>query len=361
MNHSILFTEHRVGPLALPNRMVMAPMTRGRAEADGTPNALMAEYYTQRATAGLMVTEATAISKQGSGWLGAPGIYADSHVAGWKQVTEAVHRAGGRIFLQLWHMGRVSHPDFLGGELPVGPSPIAANGDTHTPAGKKLYVTPRVLTRDEIARTVVDYAEAAKMARAAGFDGVELHGANGYLIDQFLRDGSNQRADDYGGSIENRSRFLLEVARAVCAAWAPDRVGVRLSPTGEYNDMRDSTPEATFSHAARELNQFGLAYLHVMEALPGSPMHVAVPPVAPALRRAFTGTLILNGGYDGAKAAAALAERRADLIAFGVAFLANPDFVRRAQAGANLNPPDFATLYTPGAKGYTDYPALATA
>lgn len=353
-----LFEPVSLGALRLPNRLIMAPMTRGRAEADGTPNALMAEYYRQRADAGLIVTEATPVSARAIGWVGAPGMYVDQHVAGWRKVTDAVHAAGGRILLQLWHMGRVSHPDFLGGELPIAPSAVAAKGDTHTPKGKRDYVTPRAMTVEEIAQTVRDYARAAGSAKAAGFDGVEIHGANGYLIDQFLRDGSNRRTDAYGGSAENRTRFLLEVAAAVAAAWSADRVGVRLSPTGIYNDMSDSNPLGTFSLAARKLNALKLAYLHVAEPLPGSMMHVPVPPVAPGLRKEFTGAMILNGGYTAESATAAIRDRAADAIAFGVPFLANPDLVRRFRERAPLNRPDFATLYSPGAKGYTDYPAL---
>lgn len=354
-----LFSPVRVGALSLPNRMVMAPMTRGRASTDGIPTPRMVGYYASRAAAGLLVTEATAISPTARGWLHAPGIHGDAHVAAWRPVTSAVHAAGGRIFLQLWHMGRVSHPDFLGGELPVGPSAIAAQGESHTPSGKKPYVTPRALGIAEIEAIVGDYANAARRARAAGFDGVEIHGANGYLVDQFLRDGSNQRTDRYGGSVGNRARFLREVATAVANAWSADRVGVRLSPTGNYNDMRDSDPEATFCHAARMLNDLGLAYLHVTEPLPGSPMHVPLPPVTPAMRRAWHGTFVVNGGYDAATADAAIGEGKADLVAFGLPFLANPDFVKRTRTGAALNPVDWATLYTPGDKGYSDYPALA--
>ncbi len=358
MTENPLFDPYQLGPLRLPNRLVMAPMTRGRAESDKTPNSFMALYYRQRATAGLIVTEATAISPQGFGWVGAPGIYTDSHVKGWRGITGEVHEAGGRIFLQLWHMGRTSHPDFLGGELPVGPSAVVARGASHTPLGKKPYVTPRALAIDEIRETVGDYAKAAARARDAGFDGVEIHSANGYLIDQFLRDGSNHRTDDYGGSIPNRARFLLEVTEAVCNAWSPDRVGVRLSPTGPYNDMQDSDPTATFTYAADGLNRFGLAYLHLMEPLPGHPLAGPGERVAPAIRRVFKGTLIINGGYNAQLANEAIVKDEADLVAFGVPFLANPDLVLRYRKGASLNPPDLATFYTAGPKGYTDYPAL---
>ncbi len=355
-----LFTTFKLGSLTLPNRAVMAPLTRGRANADGTPNDLMASYYAQRASAGLIVTEATAISPQGFGWLGAPGIYTDSHVAGWQKVTKAVHTAGGRIFLQLWHMGRVSHPDFQkGGALPVGPSAIAARGDTHTASGNKPYVTPRALETSELPGIVQDYAAATQRARAAGFDGVEIHSANGYLLDQFLRDGSNHRTDAYGGSVANRVRLLVEVSRAVTAAWSPDHVGVRLSPTSQYNDMKDGNPVETFGHAAKELDQFGLAYLHVLEGLPGHWSHVPGPRVSTVIRAAFHGAFIANAGYDAEKATQTLDNGDADLIAFGVPFLANPDFLERVRRGAPLNPPDMATFYSPGPKGYIDYPTLS--
>ncbi len=337
----------------------MAPLTRGRADADGTPNDLMAAYYAQRAAAGLIVTEATAISAQGFGWAGAPGIYTDAHVAGWQKVTQAVHGAGGRIFLQLWHMGRVSHPDFQKGELPVGPSAIAAAGDAHTHGGSKPYVAPRALAAHELPAIAADYSAATRLARAAGFDGVEIHSANGYLLDQFLRDGSNHRTDSYGGSVANRARFLIEVAEAVTAAWSADRVGVRLSPTNQYNDMRDGNPHETFTHVAKELGRFGLAYLHVLEGLPGHWSHVSGEPVSPLMRAAFKGPFMANAGYDAQSAARALDNGDADLIAFGVPFLANPDFLERVRRGAALNPPDMATFYTPGPRGYIDYPTLS--
>ena len=358
MDQNPLFSPYQLGRLMLPNRMIMAPMTRGRADPDGMPNRLMAQYYSQRATAGLIVTEATPISRKAIGWVGAPGIYTDTHVSGWSGVTESVHRAGGRIFLQLWHMGRVSHPDFLDGELPVAPSSIAAQGETHTPLGKKAYVTPRALSADEIPGLVRDYGAAAGRARDAGFDGVEIHGANGYLIDQFLRDGTNQRTDAYGGSVAKRARFLLEITETVCAAWSPDRVGVRLSPTGVYNDMRDSDPPATFGYAVERLNPFHLAYLHLMEPLPGHPMAGLGERISPHLRRLFKGTLVICGGFNAQLGAAAIRSGETDLVAFGLPFLANPDLVRRFQEGASFNDPDFVTLYTPGPQGYTDYPAL---
>jgi N-ethylmaleimide reductase len=354
-----LFRPLRLGAVEAPNRMIMAPMTRGRAEPDGTPNALMATYYVQRATAGLAVTEATPVSRQGVGWVGAPGMYTDAHAAGWRKVTDAVHAAKGRILLQLWHMGRVSHPDFHDGVLPVGPSAVAAKGETQTPLGKKAYVTPRALDLAEIPAIVKAFGDATRRAKDAGFDGVEIHGANGYLVDQFLRDGSNHRTDAYGGSVEHRTRFAVEVAEACARAWAPDRVGFRVSPRGTYNDMADRDPAATFGRLAERLSALKLAYLHVVEALPGSMMHTPGERVSPVLRKAFRGAFVANGGYDAAKAADAIAAGEADAVAFGVPFLCTPDFVARTKAGRPMNRPDFSTLYTPGAKGYTDYPASA--
>lgn len=355
-----LFTPLQVGRLELRNRVVMAPMTRGRAEADGTPTEIMPTYYRQRAEAGLIVTEATAISPMGVGWLNAPGIYTDAHEQAWKPVTDAVHQAGGRIFLQLWHMGRVSHPDFLQGELPVGPSAIAAEGESHTPEGKKPYVTPRALAADELAAIVDDYRKAAARAVAAGFDGVEVHGANGYLLDQFIRDGSNQRDDAFGGSVDRRWRFPLDVVRAVASEVGADRTAIRLSPVGAHNGMRDSQPVESFSYGAKELSSIGLAFVHVMEARGGMMFDPEAPVVHPHLRRALGDTpMILNGGYDREDGDAAIAEGLADAIAYGVLFLANPDLVARFRDGATaFNEPDFATLYSPGEKGYTDYPPL---
>jgi N-ethylmaleimide reductase len=357
-----LFTPFTIGDLELPNRLVMAPLTRGRAGAEGIPNDLMAEYYGQRASAGLIVSEATHVSPQGSGWVGAPGIHHAGQVRGWQKVTNAVHAEGGRMFLQLWHTGRASHPDFHEGAPPVAPSPIAIrNDEIRTPQGKKPYPTPRALETEEIPGVVQDYAKAATLAKEAGFDGVEIHGANGYLIDQFLRDGSNQRTDRYGGSIENRVRFLLEVTEAVIGAWQPERVGLRISPTNNYNDQHDSNPAALFTHVAKEINRFGLAYLHVLEALPGHMLATPGPRVTPAIRKAFGGPLIVNGGYDAETGAQAIERGAADLIAYGVPFLANPDLVERYRSGAPLNAPDFATFYAAGPKGYVDYPALAEA
>ena len=347
-----LFDAGKVGNVALANRVVMAPLTRGRAGQQRTANALMAEYYAQRAEAGLIIAEATAVSAQGYGWVGSPGIYTSGQAEGWKLVTDAVHQRGGRIFVQLWHMGRVSHPEFLDGQTPVGPSAIRPAGESYTPSGRKPYVTPREMTREEIATTVRDFAASVAYAKAAGFDGVEIHGANGYLLDQFLRDGSNRRTDNYGGSVANRMRFLLEVVEASARTWSADRIGVRLSPVNTFNDMSDSQPAATFTQVARVLNGLNLAYLHVYEPVEGK----AEARVATRVRKVFNGPLILNGGYDYATGTAALAAREADMIAYGRPFLANPDLVTRFRKGAPLNKPDVSTFYTDGAKGYTDYP-----
>jgi N-ethylmaleimide reductase len=313
----------------------------------------MPTYYEQRASAGLIVTEATAISKQGVGWVRAPGIFTDAHEAGWRPVTDAVHRKGGRIALQLWHMGRVSHPDFLGGELPVGPSAIAAAGESTTPQGKKPYVTPHALTVAELPGIAADYARAARRAIAAGFDGVEIHGANGYLLDQFIRDGSNRRDDAYGGSIANRWRFPLEVVRAVVDAIGAERTGLRISTLNPYNDMADSDPVATFRYGAEQLAALGIWFLHVVEPASASPR------VLPHVRAAFPGPIVLNGGRELQSGNAALAEGEADAIAFASKFLANPDLPERLRQNAALNPPQYATLYTPGPVGYLDYPSLA--
>jgi N-ethylmaleimide reductase len=356
-----LFSPLQVGALTLPNRIVMAPLTRGRAGAEGIPNDLMVEYYGLRAEAGLIITEATQISEQAAGWDGSPGIHTDSQVKGWQKITEAVHRHGGRIVLQLWHTGRASHPDFQpGGVLPVSASAIAIKGYSHTPQGKKPYVVPRPLELDEIPGVVQQYATATLRAQEAGFDGVEIHAANGYLIDQFLRDSANQRTDAYGGSIANRARFLLEVTEAVVSAWNGDRVGVKLSPGNDvFNDMRDSDPQTTFTYVAEALNGFNLAYLHVQEPLPGHMLAATGDRYSLALRATFKGVYLIGGGYDGELGEAAIAKGDTDLIAYGVPFIANPDLVKRFHFEAALNPPDPDTFYTPGAKGYVDYPLLA--
>ena len=359
-DNEMLFQPLRIGAIQIPHRIVMAPMTRGRA-TDRVPNALMEEYYRQRSSAALIISEATAISEQGYGWHGAPGIYTDAHVAGWRNVTNAVHEAGGRILLQLWHMGRVSHPDVQGAVLPVGPSPVAADGEAHTPTGKKPYVVPHELTIPEIANIIDDYADATRRARDAGFDGVEIHGANGYLIDQFLRDSANRRNDRYGGSLDNRSRFLCEVIEAVTSAWSADRTGVRLSPTMNGNGMSDGDPVGLFSHVAARLNQSGLAYLHIAEAIrSGRLFNGDAPRVTPYIRNVYRGVLLANGGYDKPSAAEAIRNGEADAIVFGQKFIANPDLPVRMRVDASLKEADPATFYVPGPKGYTDYPLLSS-
>jgi N-ethylmaleimide reductase len=359
MNATKLFSTYQLGAITLPNRLIMAPLTRGRAGKDRIPNELMAEHYAQRAGAGLIIAEATNISETAAGWNESPGIHNEAQVKGWQKVTEAVHDQGGRIYLQLWHCGRASHPDFQpNGKTPVSSSAIAAVGDAHTPQGKKPYPVPRALDISEIPSLIQDYVTATRRAQASGFDGVEIHSANGYLLDQFLRDGVNQRTDTYGGSAANRSRLLCEVTEAVVQAWSADRVGVRLSPTSGFNDMRDSDPIATFTTAARSLNAFNLAYLHIMEALPGHMLAGPGERVTPHIRQVYQGNLMINGGYDAVTGEAAIANNEADLVAYGIPFLANPDFTERVKQNAPLNPPDFDTLYTPGAKGYNDYPTL---
>jgi 2,4-dienoyl-CoA reductase-like NADH-dependent reductase (Old Yellow Enzyme family) len=357
----LLFSPAKIGALSIPNRIVMAPLTRARS-TNRVPNDLMTLYYEQRASAGLIISEATAISPQGYGWHGAPAIYAPEQVAGWKRVTEAVHSAGGRMFLQLWHMGRISHPDYQpGGLLPVAPSPIAAIGEAHTPTGKKPFVTPRELTKDEIEGIVHDYATATRNAREAGFDGVEIHAANGYLIDEFLRDGSNQRTDEYGGSISNRMRFLTEVVEAVTDAWDSERTGVRVSPTMNGGGMVDSDPIALYRQVGQMLNRYGLAYLHVAEAIkPGRLFNPDAPRVTPEIRKVFKGPLIANGGYDSTTAADAIRNGAADAISFGQPFIANPDLPARIRELAPWNTPDPSTYYSSGPGGYTDYPVLTS-
>jgi N-ethylmaleimide reductase len=354
-----LFSSYRLGDIALDNRLVMSPMTRSRAVDGNVPNPLAKTYYVQRASAGLIITEGTQVSPQGAGYIRTPGIHSGAQVAGWRAITDAVHRVGGTIFAQLWHVGRISHPDFHGGELPVAPSAIAADGEVFTARGKTKMVAPRALESHEIPGVVAQFKHAAENAKAAGFDGVELHGANGYLLDQFLRDGTNRRTDAYGGSIQNRARFPLEVAEAVISVWGASRVGYKISPNGSFNSMSDSDPIRTFSYLATELDHFRLGYLHVSEAIAG-PMAAPteVPRVQPVLRKMFNGTLIANGGYDARTGNAAIAQGEADLIAFGAPFLANPDLALRYLRGAALNAPDPATFYAGEDKGYIDYPAL---
>lgn len=352
-----LFSSYQLGSLQLSNRIVMAPMTRNRAAQGNVPTDLMATYYQQRASAGLIVSEATQISPQGVGYPATPGIHSDEQVAGWKKVTDAVHKGGGRIYLQLWHVGRISHPSLQpNGALPVAPSAIKPAGDAFTYTGLQPFVTPRALELSEIPGIVRDYTEGAKRAKAAGFDGVEVHAANGYLIDQFLRDGSNKRTDEYGGSIENRTRFLREVTEAVVGVWGADKVGVRVSPVNPFNDMSDADPHAVFGHAAKILNDLKVNYIHVVEPATGTPGPKGR--VSPVIRTNYRGTLMANGGYDLKAGNAAIASGAADLVSYGVLFLANPDLPTRFQRGTELNQPQQATFYGGDSKGYTDYPTL---
>jgi N-ethylmaleimide reductase len=347
-----LFTSCRLGSLTLPNRMVMAPMSRNRADADDAAHALTATYYAQRASAGLIVAEAAPILPGGRTVAGAPGIYTERQVDGWRLVTQAVHAADGRIFLQLWHAGRVSQPAVQPGEAaPVAPSAIAPPGGINTAAGLVPFVTPRALTAVEIALIVAAFAAAARNAEAAGFDGVELHAGNGYLIDQFLRDGSNHRSDAYGGTAAKRARLLLEVVEAVVAVLGRARVGVRLSPASALFGMGDSDPQASFGYFTAALSK-RIGFLHVDET-------TDVPFDWRSYRAQFKGVYVANGGYDRERAAAAIASRHADLVSFGRPFLANPDLVARFRAGAPLNAADRTTFYGGDARGYTDYPAMS--
>jgi N-ethylmaleimide reductase len=357
-----LFDSFALGSLELPNRMVMAPMTRTRASDDRTPTLLMREYYAQRASAGLIVTECTAVREDSAGIIRAPAIYNDTQIAGWRSVTDVVHAAGGRIFLQIWHGGRISHPSLQpNGELPVAPSAIGASGLIFTPQGRVLYVAPRALELAEIAPLVQAFGRATANAREAGFDGVELHGAFGYLPDQFLQDGTNVRTDGYGGSIANRSRFLLEAVEAMIGAWGRERIGVKLSPSARFFGQTDSDAMATFGYVAGALDTMKIGYLHIMEpsAADLATGTVQIPHTTEALRPLFRGAVITNGGYDKARAQAALTNGIADLISFGVPFLANPDLPERYRRATPLNAPDPATFYGEGPHGYTDYPTLA--
>ena len=349
-----LFTPLRVGAITTPNRVFMAPLTRCRAGDEHLANALMAEYYAQRASAGLLIAEATMAMAGNSAFWREPGIYSAAQAAGWKLVTDAIHAAGGHIFLQIWHGGRACHPLLNGGVQPVGASALAIAGDeVLTPAGKQPYVVPRVLADEELPGIVAGFRQAAEYAEMAGFDGVELHGANGYLLDQFLRDGTNQRGGQYGGSRENRARLMFEVIEAVSGVWGSDRVGLRISPLNSYNDMIDSDPIGLATWLAGELNRFNLAYLHLMRGdFFGQQQGDVVTPV----RAHYQGVLIGNMGYSPEEAATALAEGKFDAVAFGTGFLANPDLPARIKAGAPLNAPDPATFYSPGPEGYTDYP-----
>jgi N-ethylmaleimide reductase len=351
-----LHTPLQAGALRLPNRILMAPLTRCRADDEHVPTALMAEYYAQRASAGLIIAEATMAMPGCSAFWHEPGIHSEAQVEGWRQVTDAVHSAGGRIALQIWHGGRACHPALNGGREAVAPSAIAISGDeVHTPEGKLPYTLPRALEDNELPAIIAGFGHAARNAQLAGFDAVEVHGANGYLLDEFLRDGSNHRSGRYGGPIENRARLMLEVLEAVCAVWGNDRVGLRLSPLNSYNSMIDSDPVALVSWLATRLNDFDLAWLHLMRSdFLGQQQADVVSPV----RERYRGVLIGNMGYAREEAELAIANDQLDAIAFGTAFLANPDLPERFRLGAALNEPDSSSFYTPGAKGYTDYPTL---
>lgn len=359
MTDNALFQPYQLGPLTLSNRIVMAPLTRNRAEAGFVPSRFAATYYSQRASAGLLIAEATQISRQGQGYQDTPGIYTPAQVEGWRQVTQAVHAKGGKIFLQLWHVGRVSHVDLQeNGAAPVAPSAIRAETKTFVNNGFVPVSTPRALALDELPGIVNDFRQAAANAIAAGFDGVEVHGANGYLLEQFAKDGANQRDDAYGGSVQNRARLLLEVVQAVAAEVGADRTGVRISPVSPANGISCSDPQAQYDYIADQLNALGVVYLHVVEGATGGPRDVA-PFDYGSLRRRFTNTYIANNGYGLDLAATQLAQGHADLFAFGRPFIANPDLVQRLKTDAPLAQLDPATLYGGGAQGYIDYPALA--
>ncbi|AQH01571.1 MULTISPECIES: alkene reductase [Caballeronia] len=351
---STLFNPLKVGALTLKNRIIMAPLTRQRAGVERVPNALMAQYYADRAAAGLILSEATSVTPQGVGYADTPGIWSDEQVEGWKLVTKAVHEAGGKIFLQLWHVGRVSDPVFLNGELPVAPSAIAAGGHVSLVRPQRPFVTPRALELDEIAGVVAAFRKGAENAKRAGFDGVEVHGANGYLLDQFLQDSTNKRADAYGGPIENRARLLLDIVDEVIDVWGADRVGVHLAPRADSHTMGDSDRAATFGYVARELGRRKIAFIAAREREDADSL-------GPQLKKAFGGVYIANEGFSKESAEAIIARGDADAVAWGKPFIANADLVRRFERDASLNDWDTSTFYAPGAKGYTDYPLLETA
>lgn len=361
--YETLFDPITLGAIEAKNRVFMAPLTRGRSTQPGSvPNAMMETYYRQRAGAGLIISEATGISVEGLGWPAAPGIWSEEQVEGWKPITQGVHREGGAIVLQLWHMGRLVHPDFLGGAAPVSASATTAPGHAHTFKGRQDYQPARALETDEIARVVADYAHAAENAKRAGFDGVQLHGANGYLVDQFLRETTNQRTDRYGGSPENRTRFLREVLEALIGVWGADRVGVRLSPNGETQGCDDSDPAAVFGAAAGVCEELGLAFVELREPGPeGSFGRTDVPKQSPLIRSIYSGPLILNSDFTAVDAEQAVAGGRCDAVSFGRPYISNPDLAQRIRQGAewapNVNVPK--SWYSPGPEGYIDYPALA--
>jgi 2,4-dienoyl-CoA reductase-like NADH-dependent reductase (Old Yellow Enzyme family) len=353
-----LFDPVDLGAVRAPNRILMAPLTRGRSTKEHVPTPLMAEYYSQRASAGLIISEATGISRQGLGWAYAPGLWTDEQTAAWKPIVAAVHKAGGRFFAQLWHMGRIVHPDFLGGAKGVSASATAAPGEIRTYEGKKPHQEARPLELGEIPGLLEDYRRAARNAMAAGFDGVQLHAANGYLIDQFMRDGTNKRTDKYGGSIENRIRLLSEVTRALVETVGADRTAVRLSPNDDSQGCSDSNPEALFAAAVKALDGLGIAFLEMRASRPESTFRPALRDLVPMIRKTFRNKLVLNSDYRLEDGNAALAAGRCDAIAFGRTFLANPDLPARLKANAPLNAPVVETYYTQGPEGYTDYPSL---
>jgi N-ethylmaleimide reductase len=355
-----LFTGITLGDYQLKNRVFMAPLSRGRAVDSGIPNELMAQYYAQRASAGLIIAEATAIDKKGLGWLNAPGIYNDKQQAGWQKIADAVHQKKGRIFLQLWHMGSIVHPDFIDGESPVSSSAVKQQGVLTTPKGRnRKFVVPLALSKAQIEDIVQQFVAAAKRAINAGLDGVEIHAANGFLIDQFTRDGINKRDDEYGGSIDNRLRFMMRVVKAVCAEIGSGKVGIRISPLNNVWGIKDSNPEATFSRAVSQLNNFSLAYLHILENPPESQKGAETNRyLTPILRQHYQGNILINGGYTKKSANQALINNEAEAVTFGTPFISNPDLVERFNANTELAEPDSSTFYTSGAQGYTDYPAL---
>jgi N-ethylmaleimide reductase len=357
-----LFEPIKIGRLTLPNRIAMAPMTRNRAGPGNVPTPLNVLYYRQRAGAGLIITEGSQVSPQGVGYPNTPGIHTAEQVKGWRAVTDAVHAAGGRIFLQLWHVGRTSHPSMQpNGELPISSSAIAPEGEIYTFEGMKPYVAPRALGTAEVKKVVEDFRHGARCSLEAGFDGVEIHGANGYLVEQFLVNGTNKRTDIYGGSVENRTRFLAEVTTAVAEVWGADRVGVRLSPNGVFGSSADTDRRAIFHHAAKVLDGFGLAYLHLIDHFPDDPEPAGGYILPREMRSHFHGPIMTNSGYTLEKAEATIARGDADMISFGASYIANPDLAERFRQGWPLNTPDGNTFYGGDAKGYTDYPAYAQA
>jgi N-ethylmaleimide reductase len=356
-----LFEPVQLGSLTLPNRIFMAPLTRNRANSDGVHSDVAVTYYSQRASAGLIITEATQISPMGKGYANTPGIHSSQQVHAWRNIVDAVHRENGRIFLQLWHVGRISHSSLLPNNAqPVAPSAVRANSQTHIATGSVPVSQPVALTVSGIKETVADYRAGALNAKEAGFDGVEIHAANGYLIDQFLQSGTNQRTDEYGGSVTNRIRFLSEVAQAVSEVWNPSQIGVRLSPRGTFNDMKDENPESTFMAAVAAMSALGLGYLHVVEASPGdAPPSPEFASLFDRMRRSWPSVYIANGGFNGPSGDEAVRSGRADAIAYGRLFIANPDLPKRLQLRATLNTPEPTSFYGGGAAGYTSYPALS--